>query len=134
MPDATNVRIYNDVIFLELPEGSCSPSTITPTITVSPGATISPASGAANSLRREVSSLSGMTSEYFQYIVTASNNETRKTYKVFVDCPQGTNGCFGDEVDVSVLMNIRLLKYLRFRVEIVLCQSQEMEAQERCII
>lgn len=102
---ATNVRIYNDVIFLELPEGSCNPSTITPEIIVSPGATVSPASGAPNSLRKEVSSLSGLTSQYFQYIVTASNNETRKTYKVFVDCPQGTSGCFGNEVDVSVLMN-----------------------------
>ncbi|MBO7337082.1 MAG: T9SS type A sorting domain-containing protein, partial [Paludibacteraceae bacterium] len=56
-------------------------------------------------LRREVSSLSGLTSEYFQYVVTASNNETRKTYKVFIDCPQSTSGCFGDNVDVSVLMN-----------------------------
>lgn len=106
-----DVRIYDGLIFVRLPDGQCNPSTLRARIATSPGSTTEPArrSGiVTNTITRHTSELVDETlvdyvrSSYFEYKVTAQNSETQKTYRAYVECPQNTSAsCYEDEAGFS---------------------------------
>lgn len=74
------------------------PTTFTPTtLTVSPGATITPKVGVTQTLNAQ---------GFVTYVVTAADGITKKTYHLYPECPiEFTQGvCYADSVKVDYLM------------------------------
>lgn len=110
VPGAKNVRIDDEYIFVEMPAGSCDVTQITPdSISVSPGAMVSPAQKVVNSAMFETSVVSNETTKYFEYLVTAQNNQTKKKYKVYIDCPldETAGTCYDNTIDYDIYMNAK---------------------------
>lgn len=98
----SNVRIYDKYIFLQ--KDDCNASSLTASkIEVSPGASVIPSATA--SAVSVTSSVSGLTTNHYEYTVTSANGNSSKTYQVYVECPMNASSCYADSITKAVSMN-----------------------------